>query len=50
MISLGFIFLIIGIFLGVVWVNEVWGLYWSWDLKEIWVFIIWIVFVIYLYI
>ncbi len=40
----------IGIILGVVWVNEVWGLYWNWDLKEIWVFIIWIIFVIYLYI
>ncbi|TDJ71091.1 c-type cytochrome biogenesis protein CcsB, partial [Pseudomonas putida] len=49
-ISLGFIFLMIGIILGVVWVNEAWGLYWNWDLKEIWVFIIWIIFVIYLYI
>lgn len=49
-ISLGFIFLIIGIFCGVVWVNEVWGFYWNWDFKEIWVFIIWIIFVIYLYI
>lgn len=48
-ISLGFIFLIIGIFCGVVWVNEVWGFYWNWDFKEIWVFIIWIIFVIYLY-
>lgn len=41
--------MIIGIFFGVVWVNEVWGLYWSWDFKEIWVFIIWFVFVIYVY-
>ena len=49
-IGLGFFFLTIGILFGVVWVNEVWGLYWSWDLKEIWVLLMWLVFVIYLYI
>lgn len=48
-ISFGFLLLMIGIIVGVVWVNEVWGLYWSWDLKEIWVLIMWFVFVFYLY-
>ncbi|KAJ0842023.1 Cytochrome c biogenesis protein CcsA [Helianthus annuus] len=28
--------------------NEAWGSYWSWDPKETWVFITWIVFAIYL--
>nr|QRR29677.1 cytochrome c heme attachment protein [Tabebuia nodosa] len=46
-ISLGFIFLTIGILSGAVWANEAWGSYWSWDPKETWAFITWIVFAIY---
>nr|YP_004564053.1 Ycf5 protein [Olea woodiana subsp. woodiana]YP_009634869.1 cytochrome c biogenesis protein [Olea lancea]YP_009640573.1 cytochrome c biogenesis protein [Olea perrieri]QBS49841.1 cytochrome c biogenesis protein [Olea lancea]QBS53196.1 cytochrome c biogenesis protein [Olea perrieri]CBS29402.1 Ycf5 protein [Olea woodiana subsp. woodiana] len=49
-ISLGFIFLTIGILSGAVWANEAWGSYWSWDPKETWAFITWIVFAIYLHI
>ncbi|KAK2965079.1 hypothetical protein RJ640_012553 [Escallonia rubra] len=30
-ISLGFIFLTIGILSGAVWANEAWGSYWNWD-------------------
>nr|YP_009462041.1 cytochrome c biogenesis protein [Forsythia x intermedia]YP_009945324.1 cytochrome c biogenesis protein [Forsythia saxatilis]AVP25943.1 cytochrome c heme attachment protein [Forsythia koreana]AVP26236.1 cytochrome c heme attachment protein [Forsythia suspensa]AVP26382.1 cytochrome c heme attachment protein [Forsythia viridissima]AUT84278.1 cytochrome c biogenesis protein [Forsythia x intermedia]AVP26162.1 cytochrome c heme attachment protein [Forsythia saxatilis] len=48
-ISLGFIFLTIGILSGAVWANEAWGSYWSWDPKETWAFITWIVFSIYLH-
>nr|AVM82711.1 cytochrome c heme attachment protein [Podranea ricasoliana] len=46
-ISLGFIFLTIGILSGAVWANEAWGSYWSWDPKETWAFITWIIFAIY---
>nr|YP_010125834.1 cytochrome c biogenesis protein [Ligustrum lucidum]AZL35801.1 cytochrome c biogenesis protein [Ligustrum lucidum]QIV67313.1 cytochrome c biogenesis protein [Ligustrum lucidum] len=49
-ISLGFIFLTVGILSGAVWANEAWGSYWSWDPKETWAFITWIVFAIYLHI
>nr|YP_009183043.1 cytochrome c heme attachment protein [Plantago maritima]ALJ78304.1 cytochrome c heme attachment protein [Plantago maritima]QWL15828.1 cytochrome c heme attachment protein [Plantago alpina] len=49
-ISLGFIFLTIGILSGAVWANEAWGSYWSWDPKETWAFITWLVFAIYLHI
>nr|YP_009002301.1 cytochrome c biogenesis protein [Pinguicula ehlersiae]CDL78857.1 cytochrome c biogenesis protein [Pinguicula ehlersiae] len=49
-ISLGFIFLTIGILSGAVWANEAWESYWSWDPKETWAFITWIVFAIYLHI
>nr|YP_009461866.1 cytochrome c biogenesis protein [Chionanthus rupicola]AUT84016.1 cytochrome c biogenesis protein [Chionanthus rupicola] len=49
-ISLGFLFLTIGILSGAVWANEAWGSYWSWDPKETWAFITWIVFAIYLHI
>nr|UEE92595.1 cytochrome c heme attachment protein [Chilopsis linearis]UEE92692.1 cytochrome c heme attachment protein [Chilopsis linearis] len=48
-ISLGFIFLTTGILSGAVWANEAWGSYWSWDPKETWAFITWIVFAIYLH-
>nr|YP_010419676.1 cytochrome c heme attachment protein [Laportea mooreana]USG53377.1 cytochrome c heme attachment protein [Laportea mooreana] len=49
-ISLGFIFLTIGILSGAVWANEAWGSYWNWDPKETWAFITWTVFGIYLHI
>nr|YP_009578097.1 cytochrome c biogenesis/heme attachment protein [Gonocaryum lobbianum]QBK32714.1 cytochrome c biogenesis/heme attachment protein [Gonocaryum lobbianum] len=48
-ISLGFLFLTIGILSGAVWANETWGSYWNWDPKETWAFITWIVFAIYLH-
>nr|QWC55198.1 cytochrome c heme attachment protein [Bongardia chrysogonum] len=48
-ISLGFIFLTIGILSGAVWANEAWGSYWSWDPKETWAFITWTIFAIYLH-
>nr|YP_009484158.1 cytochrome c heme attachment protein [Loropetalum subcordatum]AVQ04864.1 cytochrome c heme attachment protein [Loropetalum subcordatum] len=48
-ISLGFIFLTIGILSGAVWANEAWGSYWNWDPKETWAFITWTTFVIYLH-
>nr|YP_010042649.1 cytochrome c heme attachment protein [Convolvulus arvensis]AKZ21765.1 cytochrome c biogenesis protein [Convolvulus arvensis]QPC56282.1 cytochrome c heme attachment protein [Convolvulus arvensis] len=48
-ISLGFLFLTIGILSGAVWANEAWGSYWSWDPKETWAFITWIVFAIFLH-
>nr|AOY40518.1 cytochrome c heme attachment protein [Cajanus scarabaeoides]AOY40604.1 cytochrome c heme attachment protein [Cajanus cajan] len=48
-ISLGFIFLTIGIISGAVWANEAWGSYWNWDPKETWAFITWTIFAIYLH-
>ncbi|MCR2848176.1 cytochrome c biogenesis protein CcsA, partial [Weizmannia coagulans] len=48
-ISLGFLFLTIGILSGAVWANEAWGSYWSWDPKETWAFITWTIFAIYLH-
>nr|YP_009942400.1 cytochrome c heme attachment protein [Tropaeolum pentaphyllum]QOC71569.1 cytochrome c heme attachment protein [Tropaeolum pentaphyllum] len=49
-ISLGFLFLTIGVLSGAVWANEAWGSYWNWDPKETWAFITWIIFAIYLHI
>lgn len=48
-IGLGFPLLTIGIISGAVWANEAWGSYWSWDPKETWALITWIIFAIYLH-
>ena len=48
-IGLGFPFLTIGIIAGGVWANEAWGSYWSWDPKETWALVTWIVFATYLH-
>nr|YP_010208420.1 heme attachment to plastid cytochrome c [Pseudo-nitzschia cuspidata]UBA15433.1 heme attachment to plastid cytochrome c [Pseudo-nitzschia cuspidata] len=48
-IGLGFPFLTIGIISGGVWANEAWGSYWSWDPKETWALITWLVFATYLH-
>jgi cytochrome c-type biogenesis protein CcsB len=48
-IGLGFPFLTLGIISGAVWANEAWGSYWSWDPKETWALITWLVFAMYLH-
>ena len=48
-LGLGFPLLTIGILSGSVWANEAWGSYWSWDPKETWAFITWLVYAIYLH-
>jgi cytochrome c-type biogenesis protein CcsB len=48
-LSIGFFLLTLGILSGAVWANEAWGSYWSWDPKETWALITWLVFAIYLH-
>jgi cytochrome c-type biogenesis protein CcsB len=48
-VGLGFPFLTMGIISGAVWANEAWGSYWSWDPKETWALITWLIFAIYLH-
>ena len=48
-IGLGFPLLTIGIIAGAVWANEAWGSYWSWDPKETWALITWLIFASYLH-
>jgi cytochrome c-type biogenesis protein CcsB len=49
-IGMGFPLLTIGILSGAVWANEAWGSYWSWDPKETWALITWLIFAIYLHV
>ncbi len=46
----GFVMLSISIVLGGVWAEETWGTYWSWDPKETWALVTWIIYAIYLHI
>jgi cytochrome c-type biogenesis protein CcsB len=48
-IGVGFPLLTIGILSGAVWANEAWGSYWSWDPKETWALLTWLIFAIYLH-
>ena len=48
-IGIGFPLLTIGILSGAVWANEAWGSYWSWDPKETWALITWLIFAVYLH-
>ncbi|MCX7857211.1 MAG: c-type cytochrome biogenesis protein CcsB [Deltaproteobacteria bacterium] len=45
-ISMGFPFLTFGIITGSLWASLAWGSYWSWDPKEIWSLITWLIYAI----
>lgn len=49
MVMFGFLFLSAGIITGSVWANSAWGSYWSWDPKETWSLITWLVYAILLH-
>ena len=44
MIVIGFLMLTLGIITGSVWAHSAWGSYWSWDPKETWSLITWLVY------
>ena len=43
-VLLGFVFLTLGIATGSVWAHYAWGAYWSWDPKETWSLVTWVVY------
>ncbi len=44
MVVIGFLMLTLGIITGSVWAHSAWGTYWSWDPKETWSLITWLVY------
>ena len=48
-VSLGFLFLTFVMVSGAIWAERAWGSYWSWDPKETWSLITWIIYAIYLH-
>ena len=50
MVALGFLFLTIVILSGCIWAEQAWSQFWSWDPKETWALISWIIYAIYLHV
>ena len=48
-VSLGLLFLTVTIILGAFWAKQCWGSYWSWDPKETWSLVTWIIYAVYLH-
>jgi cytochrome c-type biogenesis protein CcsB len=48
-IGSGFVFLSLGLISGSVWAQRAWGSFWSWDPKETWSLILWLVYLVYLH-
>lgn len=49
-VALGFLFLTLVIITGALWAQKAWGHYWSWDPKETWSLITWIIYALYLHV
>ncbi len=49
MVLIGFLLLTLGIITGSVWAHSAWGSYWSWDPKETWSLITWLVYAAFLH-
>ena len=48
-ISRGMMFLTVTINIGGIWAENAWGAYWSWDPKETWALVTWVIYLIYLH-
>jgi cytochrome c-type biogenesis protein CcsB len=48
-IVVGFVFWTFTLIAGSIWAGRAWGRYWGWDTKEVWTFIIWVLFAGYIH-
>ncbi|MFW5699313.1 MAG: cytochrome c biogenesis protein CcsA [Bacteroidota bacterium] len=49
LVYIGFAFLTFGLLFGALWAKEAWGHYWTWDPKETWAFLTWLMYLIYIH-
>ena len=49
LVYIGTAFLTLGMLSGAIWAKQAWGHYWSWDAKETWAAITWIVYLLYIH-
>jgi len=49
LISFGFVWLTALIVTGAIWAQEAWSKWWSWDPKEVWSLITWVIYLVYLH-
>lgn len=46
---IGFIFWTFTLIAGAIWAEHAWGRYWGWDTKEVWTFVIWVIYAGYIH-
>jgi len=49
LIAVGFVLWTFTVMAGAIWAEHSWGRYWGWDPKEIWSFVIWVIYAAYLH-
>ena len=49
LIALGFLLLTVVILSGAIWAEQAWSAFWTWDPKEVWALITWLIYAIYLH-
>ncbi len=49
LIALGFLLLTVTILTGAIWAEQAWSSFWTWDPKEVWALITWIIYAVYLH-
>lgn len=49
LVYVGFSFLTLGLLFGALWAKEAWGHYWTWDPKETWAFLTWMIYLVYIH-
>jgi cytochrome c-type biogenesis protein CcsB len=47
--AVGFVLWTFTLIAGAIWAEHAWGRYWGWDPKEVWTFVIWVVYAAYLH-
>lgn len=47
--AVGFVLWTFTLVAGAIWAEHAWGRYWGWDAKEVWTFVIWVVYAAYLH-
>ena len=47
--AVGFVMWTFTLIAGAIWAEAAWGRYWNWDPKEVWTFVIWVVYAAYLH-
>ena len=47
--AVGFAFWTFTLAAGAIWAEQSWGRYWGWDVKEVWTFVIWVVYAAYMH-
>ena len=49
LVGFGFLFLTVVILSGAIWAEQAWSAFWTWDPKETWALITWIIYAVYLH-